>query len=210
MGILIQAKSSEMQLSSIISNRVNESLRLYNGLESDHLYIANLQQLGKKLLELTHSGGKALLFGNGGSHCQSSHLATELLIRYKSGSKRPALPAICISSDSGIITAASNDFSFSEIFSRQVEVLTKPNDIIIGFSTSGQSENFVHGIYKASMIVGKENVFSIIGSRSSKILDDNSIVISNPLATTTALCQEFHLFTLHCACELLEFSFNHD
>jgi D-sedoheptulose 7-phosphate isomerase len=199
-----------MQLSSIIIKRMNESILLYNSLGCDHAYIDNIQKLCNKLLELPYSGGKVILFGNGGSHCQSSHLATELLIRYKAGSKRPALPAICISSDSGIITAASNDYSFCEVFSRQIDALTTSNDIIIGFSTSGQSENFINGIHKASMKAGKENVFSIIGSRSSEILEDNSIVISNQLATTTALCQEFHLFTLHCACELLEYSFNHD
>ena len=193
-----------MTIFPIISKRKGEILELYNDIENNEEYLTRLEELCKRLVNLNQTGGKALIFGNGGSHCQSSHLATELLIRYKANSQRPALPAVCISSDSGVVTAAANDFSFTELFSRQLEILTQPNDVIIGFSTSGKSRNFIDGIKSASKKVDKSSIFAFVGSKNISELEMLSTVIWNPNAISTAACQEFHLFSIHCLCELME------
>lgn len=115
-------------------------------------------------IEETHKNkGKVIIFGNGGSNAQSSHLAAELIIRFKGDSKRNPIAAISISADPSVITAAGNDFNFNDIFARQLNPLVNENDCVIAFSTSGKSPNIRNGIREASKNLSSKKVFLITG-----------------------------------------------
>src|ERR1700692_1905659 len=92
-------------------------------------------------------GGKLLLFGNGGSAADAQHIAAELVIRYKAD--RAAISAIALTTDSSTLTACGNDLGFDALFSRQVEALSRPGDVAIGISTSGNSPNVIAGLAEA-------------------------------------------------------------
>ena len=99
---------------------------------------------------------KIILFGNGGSAADAQHIAAELVVKYKK--KRRSIPAISLSTDTSTLTAIGNDFSFNEIFSRQIESIGKPGDIAIGITTSGKSKNVINALKLAK----KKKIISVI------------------------------------------------
>jgi len=116
--------------------------------------IAQLQQhegvileSAQKILSCLQRGGKVLLMGNGGSAADAQHIAAELVVRYVNN--RRALPAIALTTDSSILTAVGNDFGFEQLFARQIEALASSDDLVVGISTSGSSENVVRAIEQA-------------------------------------------------------------
>ena len=148
--------------------------------------------------------GKVILFGNGGSHAQSSHLSTELLIRFKRDSLRLPIPAFAISSDSSVITACGNDFNFKYIYKKQLESILNENDCIIAFSTSGKSGNIIEAINFAKSILNKNKIFLITGNLKYSKLDESISIIKTPIAGNTETYQEFHLLLIHMVCNVLE------
>ncbi len=145
------------------------------------------------------SGGKVLICGNGGSAADAQHLAAELIGRFEQ--ERPALPAIALTTDSSVLTAIGNDYSFAQIFARQVSGLGQPGDILIAISTSGNSENVLAAIESAherEMLVialtGKG------GGRIKDVLLDTDLHICAP-SERTARIQEVHSLTVHCLCD---------
>src|SRR4051794_133159 len=94
------------------------------------------------------AGGKLLLFGNGGSAADAQHFATELVVRFER--QRAAFPALALSTDTSVLTAAANDFGFERIFARQIEALGRRGDVAFGISTSGASVNVLHGLQAAT------------------------------------------------------------
>lgn len=144
-------------------------------------------------------GGKILFCGNGGSAADAQHLAAELVVRYRVN--RRALPGIALTTDSSILTAAANDFSFDEVFSRQVEALARPGDVVIGITTSGKSPNILKALQAAKAIgavpaalTGRD------GGDLPGLADPCLIVPSN----VTARIQEMHILIGHMLCEVLE------
>jgi D-sedoheptulose 7-phosphate isomerase len=137
--------------------------------------------------------------GNGGSAAESSHLAVELIGRFKNN-RRP-LSSISLNADTSAITCIANDFGFEEIFARQLEGLGKKGDVLVVLSTSGKSENILRALRKAKEL----GVVSIAllgkGGGEATILADNSIVIDS---TETARIQEIHLLLGHTFCEFAE------
>jgi len=103
-----------------------------------------LAKLAEVCVTSLKAGGKILFCGNGGSAADAQHLSTELVVRYRQN--RPALASIALTTDTSLLTAAANDFSFDEVFSRQVEGLARPGDIFIGISTSGNSPNVLKAL----------------------------------------------------------------
>ncbi len=145
------------------------------------------------------NGGKVLICGNGGSAADAQHLAAELIGRFEQ--ERPALPAIALTTDSSVLTAIGNDYSFAQIFARQVSGLGQPGDILIAISTSGNSENVLAAIESAherEMLVialtGKG------GGRIKEALLDTDLHICAP-SERTARIQEVHSLTVHCLCD---------
>jgi len=176
--------------------------------EAGALRKAVVEQLGKQLLDLASvmsgvigSGGKILIAGNGGSASMSCHFAAELVVRLTSERNRQALPAISLSADLSIITAAGNDYGFENIFARQVEALGNRGDLLIVMSTSGNSENLVRAVAAARQ---KQVITAgLLGGDGGKLVKqvDKPLVIPHPM---TQRIQEEHLFLVHQLVELVE------
>ncbi|PKO93096.1 MAG: phosphoheptose isomerase [Betaproteobacteria bacterium HGW-Betaproteobacteria-1] len=144
-------------------------------------------------------GGKILLMGNGGSAADSQHIAAEIVGRYKK--ERKGLPAIALTTDTSILTSVGNDYGYEYIFSRQVEALCSPQDLVIGLTTSGNSPNVVRAIETAKQI-GAVTVGMTGGSggKLAALCDYNLIMPSSD----TPRIQEAHIFIGHSLCDLLE------
>ncbi|MBI2028440.1 MAG: SIS domain-containing protein [Candidatus Levybacteria bacterium] len=146
------------------------------------------------------SGGKVLLCGNGGSAADCQHMATEFVNALDKNFFRPTMPAFALTTDSSVMTSFSNDFGFDGVFERQVQGLGKPNDLLIGISTSGNSKNVIRAINAANSI--KMHTLALTGNNGQlqKIAD---VVISIP-SNNTQYIQEAHLTIEHILCELVE------
>ena len=150
--------------------------------------------------ETTLRGGGTLFFaGNGGSAADAQHLATEYVVRYQTN--RPAMRAIALTTDTSLLTACANDMGFDEVFSRQVEALAEPGDLLVLHSTSGESPNVIRAA-QAARARGVA-VVAFLGKRGGKLkgLADASLVIP---ADDTARIQELHLAIEHVICDLVE------
>lgn len=144
-------------------------------------------------------GGKVVFFGNGGSAADSQHLATELSIRYIKD--RAPIPAIALTTDSSALTAAGNDIGFDQIFSRQVEALCKPQDTVIGISTSGNSTNVLEGLKAARSIGCTAAAFGGKDGGRMKDLANPCLIVPSH---TTSRIQEMHIMIGHMLCGALE------
>lgn len=165
-------------------------------------------ELGQQILDLAAvisgvigAGGKLLVAGNGGSAAESSHLVTELIVRLTAKRNRQSLPAISLSSDPSVITAAANDYGFENIFSRQVEGLGQKGDLLLVLSTSGNSKNLIN----AARVAREKELLTaaLLGGNGGKIVNlvDRAIVIPHD---STQRIQEEHLFLIHFMVETIE------
>jgi D-sedoheptulose 7-phosphate isomerase len=177
-------------------------------LESSQLRRLVAETLSETLIELAAtisavigSGGKLLICGNGGSAGDSSHMATELIVRLTSARNRQALPALSLSADPSIITACGNDYGFDQIFARQVQGLGKAGDVLILISTSGNSVNLI----KAAESARAMNLLTVglLGGDGGKLLSlcDKKLIVPH---TLTQRIQEEHIFLIHLLVELIE------
>ena len=144
-------------------------------------------------------GNKIILFGNGGSAADAQHMAAEFVGRFMK--ERKSFPAISLSTDSSIITAIGNDYTFERIFSRQAESLVNKGDVVIAISTSGCSKNVLEGI-KTSKKLGAK-IVSLTGKNGGKMKLNSDILLNVP-STTTSRIQEAHRTIIHIICELTE------
>lgn len=138
------------------------------------------------------SGGKVLLFGNGGSAAEAQHFAAELVNKF--GPMRPALAGLALTTDTSALTAIGNDIAYDKIFSRQIEALGRPGDVAIGMTTSGFSLNVVEGL-KAARALGIKTI-ALTGERGGKASEWADILLDVP-SRSTARIQEVHLVVLH-------------
>ena len=154
------------------------------------------------MVDCLKSGGKILACGNGGSAGDSQHFAAELVGRFER--EREELAAIALTTDSSILTAVGNDYSFDEIFSKQVRALGKTGDILFAISTSGNSKNVVNAI-EAAHLKGM-HVVGMTGRDGGKIagLMKSGDVLLNVDSQVTTRIQEVHLLTLHCLCDAID------
>ncbi|MEE9450271.1 MAG: SIS domain-containing protein [Ignavibacteriaceae bacterium] len=147
------------------------------------------------------NNNKLLLCGNGGSAADCQHIATELVIRLSHHIKRPALPAIALTTDSSNLTAGGNDIGFENIFARSVEGLANKGDTLLAISTSGNSENVIRAAKKAKE---KEiKVIGLLGSSGGKLKDIVDLPIIIPSSNIQRI-QEGHITVAHIICELVE------
>ncbi len=150
-------------------------------------------------------GNKIILFGNGGSASDAQHIAAELVVKYKK--KRKSIPAISLATDTSALTAIGNDFTFNEIYSRQIESIGNKGDIAIGITTSGKSENILKGLELAkkkklkTIILTKKNY-----PNKSKIQKISDLIISVP-GNETARIQELHILVGHLMCAVIDENF---
>lgn len=162
----------------------------------------SLAAVAKRLAETLHTGNKFLIMGNGGSAADAQHIAAELIGRYKI--ERPGLAAIALTTDSSVLTAWSNDYSYDTVFSRQVEALARPGDIVWGISTSGNSGNVVRA-FEAARQIGAVT-FGLLGRDGGELsaLSDMSLIV--PLTMTDQI-QTAHLLIYHTLCAYLDEAF---
>lgn len=157
---------------------------------------------GQMMSDVILNEGKIMSCGNGGSAADAQHLSSELLNRFEM--ERPGLPAIALTTDSSTLTSISNDYAYEEIFSKQVRALGKEQDVLLGISTSGNSENVIRAI--AAAHERGMNVIALTGrdgGRMANIFQPGDVEIRVP-ATRTARIQEVHLIVIHCLCDLID------
>ncbi len=174
----------------------------------EHANLVNItnDKVAEPFAKLVHAavaslkaGGKIVFFGNGGSAADAQHLAAELLVRYRTN--RKALAALALTTDTSTITACANDFSYEEIFSRQVEALVRPGDVVIGISTSARSSNVLKAL-KAAKALGAFTGGLAGGDGGDMIhLCDATLVVPSKV---TARIQEMHILIGHALCDLIE------
>jgi D-sedoheptulose 7-phosphate isomerase len=180
---------------------------MFSSLLKDHIQcLASLAEIepdiekaGKILSEALKKNNKILICGNGGSAADSQHFAAELIGRFEK--ERNAFPAIALTTDSSILTAIGNDYGYNRVFSRQVEALGRPDDILLGISTSGNSENILLAVK-----VAREKGLKTIGllGKGGGLLRKNTDLSITVKQNVTARIQEAHIFILHYWAALIE------
>jgi D-sedoheptulose 7-phosphate isomerase len=185
-----------MSADEIIRQHLDEHLQAVEKLQSQ---IGFIQGLAVRVVQCLDAGGKILLFGNGGSAADAQHIAAEFVVRYRQN--RTALPAIALTTDTSILTAAGNDFGFEHIFARQVSALGAKGDLVIGISTSGTSKNVVAGL-QAAKDRGCTTV-AFTGEQPGACSAIANLTFHAP-SPVTARVQECHLLVGHILCDLVE------
>jgi len=161
-----------------------------------------IAKAGELMVKTLLNGGKILTCGNGGSAGDAQHFSAEMLNRYERD--RPPLPAIALTTDTPTITAIGNDYDFNQIFSKQIKALGQAGDILLAFSTSGNSKNVIEAIRAALakdiLIItctGKD------GGEMAGLIGANDVEIRVP-SNSTARIQEVHLVVIHSLCDLID------
>lgn len=164
-----------------------------------------IAEFAGRLTNVLQAGGKLLICGNGGSAADAQHFAAELVGRFER--ERRGLPAIALTTDTSNLTAIGNDYGFERVFSRQVEALANPDDLLVGISTSGNSENVLLAIETAKAIGC--TTCGLTGRDGGSIAGVVDLNINIPVQRT-ARVQEAHLTILHILCELIELAITDD
>lgn len=151
------------------------------------------------VVEAFKAGGKLLIAGNGGSAADAQHLAAEFVNRFEI--ERPPLPALALTTDTSNITSIGNDYSFDQIFSKQVRALGKAGDVLLAISTSGNSPNITKAVETAKAIGIK--TIALTGKGGGQLAERCDIVL-NVDAKVTARIQEVHITVCHILCELVD------
>ena len=176
----------------------------------EHIDVMNLSRelapivdiVGQQWLKALSNGGKILLMGNGGSAADSQHIAAELVGRYLC--ERKGLPSIALTTDTSILTAVGNDYGYDAVFVRQVEALAQPQDVVVGYSTSGNSANVCKAMESAHDI-GCYTV-ALTGQGGGQLAQMVDTCICVPSSSTPRI-QEVHAFIGHMLCAIVDESF---
>lgn len=181
-----------------INSVIDEQIKNLKDLKKS-CYVDDMIEITNVITKSLKKGGKVLIAGNGGSAADSQHIAAEIVGRFVKD--RKAFAAIALTTDTSILTSVGNDYSFDDIFARQVEGLGKKGDIFLGISTSGNSKNIIEAVYRAKEmglitigLLGKD------GGELKNICDYN---ITFPYKETARI-QEHHIMTYHLLCEFIE------
>jgi D-sedoheptulose 7-phosphate isomerase len=181
---------------SILQKSVDEHISVSGSIS---ILLPQISKVASIILDAFAKGNKLLIFGNGGSASDAQHIAAELVGRFIK--ERAGLPVIALNTDTSILTSVGNDYGYENIFSRQIEALSQPGDVVMGISTSGNSQNVVKALKIASTLnchtvglLGKD------GGEIKEITDINIIVPSE----STARIQEMHILIGHMLCEAID------
>ena len=186
-------------MENIILKRFKESVEVKTRFLKENL--PKLLDMIKLISHAFEAGNKLFLFGNGGSAADAQHLAAEFVNRYVMD--RPPLPAIALTTDTSILTSISNDFSFNEIFAKQLKALGKEGDVAFGISTSGNSSNIIKAFEVAKEM--RMKTVALTGNDGGAIakMADISLIVPS---TSTPRIQEVHILVGHILCEMVEHS----
>jgi D-sedoheptulose 7-phosphate isomerase len=184
---------------ALIAGFFDRSLAALQAAAKDAALLRLVGDIAQAIEASMRGGGKLLIAGNGGSAADAQHLVAEFLSRYLVD-RRP-LPALALTTDTSIMTAVGNDYSYREIFSKQVQAFGQAGDVLLALSTSGNSANVIAAVEAALeremrvvLLTGKD------GGELAKLLTDADVNICVP-HTRTARIQEVHLVTIHCICD---------
>ncbi len=184
-------------MKEIIDNILLDSLKIKQEFISQNT--SNLISLAEKISSAFTGNGKLLICGNGGSAADAQHLAAEFVNRFIL--ERPPLPALALTTDTSVITSIGNDYSFDDIFTKQVKALGMEDDVLLAISTSGNSGNILNAV-KAARLQGIYTVGLIGGDGGAlKSIVDLSLIVKSPL---TPRIQEAHILAGHIICHLVD------
>lgn len=186
-------------MENIILKRFRESDELKKRFLKENM--ANLIEAIKMISHAFEMGNRLFLFGNGGSAADAQHIAAEFVNRYVMD--RPPLPAIALTTDTSILTSISNDFSFNEVFAKQLKAFGKEDDVALGITTSGNSPNIIKAFEVAKDM--KIKTIALTGNDGGKISKKANISLIVP-SNSTPRIQEVHILVGHILCEMVEYS----
>lgn len=189
-----------MDLLARISQHFTDSANLK--LQAVKVLAEPLARASERMANCLKKEGKILSCGNGGSAADAQHFAAELLNRFEM--ERPPLSAMALSTDTSTLTSIANDYSYNEVFSKQVRALGRPGDLLLAISTSGNSPNVIEAIHAAHE--RQMGVVALTGKQGGKmagLLKPADVHICVP-ADRTARIQEVHLLCLHCMCDAID------
>jgi len=186
-------------MKSIIQDCIRRSIAVKQQLLEDERFLARIEQAVEVITEAFNKGRKVWFCGNGGSAADAQHLAAEFSGRFYLN--RKALPAEAFHCNTSYLTAVANDYHFDDIYSRLIEGLTRPGDILIGLSTSGNSNNIVRAFESARAM--KVTTVGLTGASGGAIKDLSDILFNVP-DTDTPRIQESHILIGHIICQLVE------
>ena len=183
----------------MIIDRINKSIEVKKNILRNNNLVKKVDLISQAIIKAYKSNKKVILFGNGGSAADAQHLVGELMNKFYFD--RKSLPAIALTVNTSILTAIGNDYSFDQIFSKQLEGIGDEGDIAIGISTSGNSKNIIEGLRFSK----KNNLFTIgfTGRNGGKINNIVDICINVPSDDTPRI-QESHIMIGHIICEIVE------
>jgi D-sedoheptulose 7-phosphate isomerase len=184
-------------MKEMIIAEINEHIELKKKVLSES--IPSIEKVAELFIETLANKKKILICGNGGSAADAQHMAGELIGRFKK--ERAALPAIALSTDTSILTCIGNDYSFDDVFKRQVEGLAKEGDLVVGLSTSGNSKNVIKALEAGKKAGARTAVLT--GGAGGKLKDLADVAFVVPSANTPRV-QEVHITVIHIICRLIE------
>lgn len=192
-----------MKMESVYLEIIDRA-KLYTRLSEDMDFVRSFSLAWGTLFEAIVTNNKILIFGNGGSAAQAQHFAAELVCQFEK--KRRAIPAIALTTDTSVITAQGNDYGFDSVFSRQIEALCQPGDVVIGLTTSdvhhnGHSRNIFNAFGEAQKRSAKR--IGLFSSKTKNLVNFVDVAILVP-SENTALIQEAHLAIIHMLCGQIE------
>ena len=189
-----------MELAKRIGAHFQDSIEAKQ--KSLEVLVEPIHRAGEAMVNCLLNNGKILTCGNGGSAGDAQHFSAELLNRFEK--ERPGLPAMALTTDSSTLTAIANDYSYEEIFSKQVSALGQAGDVLLAISTSGNSANVA-----AAMKAAKEREMLVVvlsgneGGTMAGLLTEQDIEVRVP-SQRTARIQEVHLVVIHCLCDFID------
>jgi D-sedoheptulose 7-phosphate isomerase len=180
-----------------IRRQLEESARVKQSFSDD--LISRIAEFAEKSADALRANGKLVFFGNGGSAADAQHLAAELVVRLRA--ERKGLPALSLTTNPSVLTAAGNDYGFQFIFARQIESLVVPQDVLVALSTSGNSRNILlaakAGRKRGAYLVG------FTGETGGELADRVDLLLNVPSRDPQRI-QEAHITIGHIACSLIE------
>jgi len=182
----------------IIQEALHESIRAKEEFISQNA--SNLMLLAQKIVSAFNNDRKLMICGNGGSAADAQHLAAEFVNRFIL--ERPPLPALALTTDTSILTSIGNDYSFEEVFSKQIKALGQEGDVLLAISTSGNSANILAAVKAAR----NQGIYAagLLGNDGGKLTDmvDLALIVRHSL---TPRIQEVHIFCGHIVCQLVDY-----
>jgi phosphoheptose isomerase len=194
-------RKESKSMNPVLAQNIQEASALFASLAR---FDDQVQQSVDLIAETLGSGHKLLACGNGGSAADAAHMTTEFVVRFVRD--RRAYPAICLNSQGGDLTAIGNDYGFDQLFARQVTAFAQPGDVLVVFTTSGQSANIVYALEAAKRSGIKTIAFLGRDGGKCKGLADIEMIVEH---NTTARIQEAHQLLLHTICEMFEIKMGH-